>query len=367
MVLKTKNLIYMGEMIRVGLIGFGMAGKVFHAPYLCRLPGFHLGVIKTTNAEDIKIAKEKYPGLKIVKEAEEVFSMADIDLVVIATPNTSHFALAKQALLSGKHVVVDKPFTITSTEATELIQLAAQKKKIISVYHNRRWDSDFKTVKKIIESNVLGELVAYEAHFDRFRNVIKKNAWKEEDLPGSGILYDLGSHLIDQALLLFGPPDSLAADIRIQRPDGKAPDYFELTLFYQGLKVTLTAGMLVRPPAVKYIVTGLAGSFVKYGMDVQEQQLKNGAIPMADDMLGEEPDTLWGILDTNFKGLHVVGKIESEKGDYGQYYQNVRLAVLGQAPLQVTAEQAKSTIFIIELAMKSSAERRTISLKEHSV
>jgi scyllo-inositol 2-dehydrogenase (NADP+) len=350
----------MNHVIRVGLIGFGMGGKVFHAPFIDSMPEFELVTIRTTKKEDQKTARLRYPDAKIVSDVQEIFKDNSIDLVVITTPNVFHFSLAKEALRYNKHVVVDKPFTITSAEAQELIDISIVRQKIITVFQNRRWDSDFKTVQKIIDSQVLGNLVSYRAHFDRFRNVIKQNAWKEENAPGAGILYDLGAHLIDQTLLLFGPPLQISSDIRIQRNEGKAADYFELILHYPQLKATLTAGMLVRPPAVKYLLSGSKGSFIKYGMDVQEEALKAGSIPSNTENWGEEPECLWGTLDTEYHELHFIGKIKSERGDYRQFYLNLYKALLGREQLSVRPEEARNTIRIIEHALKSNAEKRTV-------
>jgi predicted dehydrogenase len=268
-----------------------------------------------------------------------------------------HFELAKRALLSNKHVVVEKPFTVTSKEADELITLAEIQGKIVTAYQNRRWDSDFKTVRKVIKSGVLGNLVEYEAHFDRFRNYVKENAWREEELPGSGILYDLGGHLIDQAQYLFGLPEEIYADIRTQRKGGKTDDNFEIILYYNELKVVLKSGMLVKEPLPHFILLGDKGSFIKYGMDVQEEDLKAGKIPSAAKNWGKEPKELWGSIQTEVNGLHIEGKVQSEVGDYRAFYQNVYEAITEDAVLKVTPQQARNTIKIIELAIESSKNK----------
>jgi len=346
--------------IKVGLIGYGMAGGVFHAPIISCVPGLELLKIRETKEDNIVDAKSRYPTVEIVDNSIQIFEDSSIDLVVIATPNTSHYNLAKEVINTGKHVVVDKPFTITTKEADHLIELAAIKNKIISVFHNRRWDSDFLTVKKIIESRVLGNLVEVEIHFDRFRNFIKENAWREEDLPGSGILYDLGSHLIDQSQVLFGLPEEVTADIRIQRPGGKSVDNFELILHYPNLKVTLKAGMLVKEPGPHYILYGDMGSFVKYGLDVQEEALKNGLIPLNMKDWGKEPESLWGKLNIEKKGQSIIREVESERGVYQAFYSNICNAIANGEEIIVKAEQARNTIRIIELAIQSSKEKRTI-------
>jgi predicted dehydrogenase len=352
----------MEEKINVGLLGFGMAGRVFHAPFISSIPGFRLLKIRANRPESIELAQATYPSAEIVGDEKAILEDENIDLVVVATTNATHYTLAKAALRAGKHVVVEKPFTVTSDEATELIALAKHQHRILTVYHNRRWDSDFKTIRKVLENKLLGNLVEYEAHFDRFRNVPTPNTWKEESTPGTNLLYDLGSHLIDQALYLFGSPQEVTADLRIQRPGGKIIDNFEVILHYtDGLKVTLKAGMLVKQPGPHFILSGDQGSFVKYGMDVQEAALKAGHSPAANPNWGIEPEELWGRLDTEYKGLRLVGKVQSEPGDYRGFYENVYKAIRVEEELVVKPEQARNTIRVIELSMQSSEEKRTLS------
>lgn len=349
--------------INVGLIGFGMAGRLFHAPFISNVPGLHLKKIRETRPENIKIINTFYPESEIVNNSQEILSDQSIDLVVVATPNTTHFDLAKEALKAGKHVLVDKPFTITSAEAAELIALAQQKEKVLTVFQNRRWDSDFKTVKKVVESGLLGDLVEYEVHYDRFRNFIREDTWKEEGLPGSGILFDLGTHLVDQALYLFGLPQAVTGDVRAQRKGSSVPDNFEMVLHYPELKVTLKAGLLVKEAGPHFILLGNQGSFTKYGMDVQEEELKLDRHPKGNPDWGKEPESLWGSLNTEVNGLHFVGKIESETGNYTGLYENVYKAILGEEELIVKPEHGLNTMKIIELGVQSSQERRTIDFK----
>lgn len=352
----------MKEKINVGLLGFGMAGRVFHAPVISSIPGFRLRKIRANRPASIELAQATYPSAEIVGDDKAILDDENIDLVVVATTNATHYTLAKAALRAGKHVVVEKPFTVTSDEATELIALAKHQHRILTVYHNRRWDSDFKTIRKLLENKLLGNLVEYEVHFDRFRNVPAPNTWKEESTPGTSLLYDLGSHLIDQALYLFGLPQEVTADLRIQRPGGKIIDNFEVILHYpDGLKVTLKAGMLVKQPGPHFILSGDQGSFVKYGMDVQEAALKAGLSPAANADWGIEPEALWGRLDTDYNGLRLVGKVQSEPGNYRGFYENVYKAIRGEEELVVKPEQARNTIRVIELAMQSSEEKRTLS------
>jgi predicted dehydrogenase len=350
----------MEKIIRVGLIGFGVGGQIFHAPVLTTVKGLELVKIRATKSEQIAVAKAKYPGAVIVPTSEEICNDENIDLVVITTPNTSHYSLAMQALQAGKHVVVDKPFTINTNEADELIAVAENKKLILSVYHDRRFDSDFYTVQKIIKNKFLGDIVELESRYDRFRNFLRPNAWREEDAPGTGILYDLGSHLIDQVQVLFGLPEAVSADLRIQRKGAKAIDNFEVIMHYPGIKASIKGGMLVREPLPRFILLGNEGSFVKYGMDVQEEALKAGFTSLKKNNWGIEPPEIWGTINTQINGQHFIGKIESEKGDYAAYYRNVYYTILGEEDLIVTPLQARNTIRIIELAMQSEKEKRTI-------
>ena len=291
----------MEKIIRVGLIGFGVGGQIFHAPILTSVQGLELVKIRATKPEQINVAETKYPQAAIVPTSEEIFNDENIDLVVITTPNTSHYSLTMQALQAGKHVVVDKPFTINTKEADELIAVAENKKLILSVYHDRRFDSDFHTVQKIIKNGVLGEIVELESRYDRFRNFLRPNAWREEDAPGTGILYDLGSHLIDQVQILFGLPEAVSADLRIQRKGAKAIDNFEVIMHYPGIKASIKGGMLVREPLPRFILLGNNGSFVKYGMDVQEEALKAGFTSLTKNNWGIEPPDIWGTINTDTK------------------------------------------------------------------
>ena len=356
----------MNKRYNVGLIGYGIAGQVFHAPLINCVDGLNLLKIRETKAPNIQLARSRYPHAEIVDNSESIISDDAIDLVVIATPNTSHYDLAKQALESGKNVVVDKPFTITYADAKDLIQLAKTKGKLLSVYHNRRFDSVAKTVRKVIASGMLGTLVEYEAHYDRFRNYHRAGAWREEDIPGSGIFYDLGAHLIDEAQMLFGIPNEIYSDLRIQRPGGKTIDNFEVVLGYDRLKVTLKAGMLVKEPGPVVSLFGLNGSYIKYGMDVQEEALRAGIVPETVAAWGVEPESLWGKINTEYEGVPIVGKIKSDPGDYREYYQNIQKVLSGEEELIVTPEQAAITIRIIELAMQSSAEKRTVRWQDDS-
>jgi scyllo-inositol 2-dehydrogenase (NADP+) len=350
----------MATEINVGLIGFGVAGRVFHAPVIQSVPSLRLKkVVERHGAESRKI----YPEVHVVSDIAELISDEKIELVAITTPNISHFDFAKRCLLANKHVVVEKPFTLTSVQAQELIDLARKQNKVISVHQNRRWDGDFLTVRRLLDSKLLGTLVEYESHFDRFRNSSKPGAWREEEGAGGGVLFDIGTHLIDQAQILFGLPRMITADIRTQRDFAKVDDNFELILHYDDLKVTLKAGMLVRKESPRFILHGTEGAFVKYGFDPQEKALKQGLVPSGEhwENWGTEPAEQWGSLVTQVGGLKLEGRIETLAGNYPAYYQNVADAIAGRAELLVKPEEARNTIRIIELAVESNQKKRTVA------
>ena len=346
----------MADQISVGLIGYGMAGRTFHAPVIQSVPNLRLKKVVERHTNE---ARKRYPWVEVVPDATALLQDEEISLVVIATPNISHFDLARQSLKANKHVVVEKPFTTTSGQAQELIDLARQQNKVISVNHNRRWDGDFQTVKKLLEGRLLGRLVEYESHYNRFRNYPRPNAWREEEGAGGGILFDLGSHLIDQAQVLFGVPQMITSDIRVQRDFAKINDSFELILHYDDLKVTLKAGMLVREQSPRFILHGTEGSFVKYGFDPQEEALKRGLIP-SESNWGNEPREQWGTLLTQVGGVDLEGQVKTIAGCYQSFYQNIVDVISGRAELAVKPEEARSTIRIIELAIESSEQKRTI-------
>ncbi|MEP7111580.1 MAG: Gfo/Idh/MocA family oxidoreductase [Ferruginibacter sp.] len=348
------------EIIKVGLIGFGAGGQTFHAPILTSVEGLQLVKIRASRQEQVAVAASRYPMAEIVSTAGEIIEDERIDLVVITTPNDSHHSLALQALRAGKHVVVDKPFTINTKEADELIATAEASNLVLSVYQSRRFDSDFRTVQGVINHGFLGGLVELESRYDRFRNYLKPGAWREEDAPGTGILYDLGAHLIDQALILFGLPKAITADLRIQRKSGKAIDNFELILHYDNLKATLKAGMLVKEALPRFYLFGTNGSFVKYGLDPQEEALKAGYTPLTKVDWGIESSSIEGRINTDWNGMQLTGNIKSEKGNYADFYSNVCQTIPGKESLLVTPQQARNNIRIIELAMQSQTERRTI-------
>lgn len=344
--------------IKTALASYGMSGKVFHGPLISGNPGFELKKIVERRKNE---SGKDYPDAEIVRDFQNLLDDADIELIIVNTPNDLHFEMTEKALEAGKHVVVEKPFTPTKKEADQLIELAKKKERVLTVFQNRRWDSDFMTVKKVIEEKSIGQLVEYEAHYDRYVNVVTKNSWKEQSGPGSGILYNLGSHMIDQALVLFGLPNAVTAEVGKQRPASEIEDFYDIRLHYQQFNVILKSSYLVREPGPRYILHGAAGSFVKYGLDPQEEALKAGRKP-GEQGWGVESFEDWGTLNTDINGLHVIGKIKSIAGSYSAFYDNLYGAIRNGEELKVKAKEAASVIRVIELAYQSGKEGRRIEV-----
>jgi predicted dehydrogenase len=345
--------------ISTGVLSYGMSGRVFHCPLLAAHPGFEItGIVKRGINEPIPL----YPDAKIYKSIDEAVKSPDTELIIVNIPNEYHYQFTAKALLAGKHVVVEKPFTVTSSEANELIMLAKKSKKILTVFQNRRWDGDFLTVKKVLNEKQLDKVVEFEAHYDRWRNYVQENTWKEEDGPGGGILYNLGSHMIDQALNLFGVPDFVDARTGIQRTKGKADDFYDIRMEYKNLNVILKSSYLVREPGPRYVIHGEAGSFVKYGLDPQEQDLIDCKIPGSENW-GSEPKNQWGKLNTEINGGHYEGPLETIPGNYLAFYDSVYESIRNGAPLAVTAEEAMLGIKIIEACIESNKFKKAVRTK----
>jgi predicted dehydrogenase len=343
------------QQIKVGLIGYGISAKAFHAPFFKILPQYKVTAVLERHKQE---SKSLFPEAVVVTKVEDLL-LQDVDLVVITTPNDTHFPYTLKALQAGKHVVVEKPFTITSEDALLLIDAAQQYNRILSVYQNRRYVSDFLTVEDILAKKLLGNVHEFEAHYDRYRPEERPNAWREKPTPGSGILYDLGAHLIDQALYLFGLPTHIYADIKNQRPHAQTTDCFELHLYYGYLKVILKAGMLVRESGPRYMIHGTEGSFIKYGEDSQEPPLRAGIMPVGDDW-GKEDDSIYGLLHTDINGTIIKEKYTSMKGDYGRYYTNLYETIINKIPLREQPQHGYNTIKLIELAVKSFTQKAMI-------
>jgi predicted dehydrogenase len=344
--------------IKTGIASYGMSGLVFQAPLLHVHPEFEIVKIAERS---VKGAKQRYPYVTIVKSFEELLDDQSLELIIVNTPDLTHFEFCKKALQVGKNVVVEKPFTMNANEAMELVELSKKQGKLLSVFQNRRWDGDYMTVKKVIESELLGRLVSFESHFDRYRNFIQTDTWKEEPNQGAEIVYNLGAHMIDQALDLFGKPDSVSADIGIQRTGGKVDDFYNIVLRYNNIHVALKSSYLVREEGPRYILHGTEGSFIKWGLDPQEDQLKSGQYPDAPDY-GVEPKKLWGKLNTEINGLHYTGRIETLPGNYLHYYDNIYGALREGKELIVKPEQSIELIEIIEAAIQSSKTGQAIEM-----
>jgi scyllo-inositol 2-dehydrogenase (NADP+) len=349
-------------MVRVGVIGFGLAGQAFHAPVIAGVPGMELACILERRGS---LAQQKYPGVRVARTLDELLSDKTLRLCVVATPNESHFALTKACLEAGRDVVVDKPFAPTMGECTELVRLAARLGRLITVYHDRRYDGDFHTVRKLVSSGTLGRVAEFESRFDRFRLEAKANAWRERaDQPGAGVLFDLGPHLIDQALMLFGEPQTLWASAFCQRETSQVDDAFDVCLEYPRLRAMLRARIVAFAPGPHFVIHGTKGSFVKFGMDPQEERLRGDRCPQGTDWgadWGEDQEHLWWTLS-------LVGqpstKVKTERGDYRDFYANVRDAIEKGAALEVTPEQSLRTMRALLLAHKSSREGRRVRWEE---
>ena len=349
-------------MVRVGLIGFGLAGQAFHAPMIRGVEGMKLACVlerKTNNA------KARYPEVRIARSLDEMLEDKSINLCVVATPNDSHFAYTKACLEAGRDVVVDKPLTPTMAEAEQLVRLAAERGRLITVYQDRRWDGAFRTVRKLVESGALGAVAEYEARFDRFRLENKQGAWREvATFPAAGVLWDLGPHLIDGALVLFGEPKSIWATAFAQRKGAQIDDAFDVYMEYPTLRATLRARIIAYAPSHHLLIHGTGGSFVKYGMDPQEEILRGPNCPDGLDWgrdWGLETEKQWGTLTRVGENPR---KIETERGDYRGFYANVRDAMEKRAPLDVPPEQFLRTQRALLLSHKSSRERRVVGWDE---
>lgn len=347
------------RIINTALCSFGMSGWVFHAPFLNAHAGFNLyGVWERSK----NLAREKYPALpKTYRSLEEMLADEQVELVVVNTPSITHYDYARQAILAGKQVIVEKPFTATAVQAKELTALAKEHQVLLSVYHNRRYDSDFKTVKKILDEGWLGDIVDSAIHYDRYAPDLSYKIHKETPTPAVGALYDLGAHLTDQALQLFGMPDAVFADITANRTGSKVDDYFDVKLFYPSHRVSLRSSYFVREAVPGFQLHGKKGSFLKHRSDVQESALQKEIKPGTAGW-GEEPESIRGILHTERNGEIIRKTIPSEKGNYGDYYDAIYHSIVNGTPPPVTGEEAMNVIRIIEAAFQSHNEKRVIML-----
>src|SRR6266404_7811264 len=346
-------------MIDVGLIGFGLAGRSFHAPVIHAVPGLRLAAIVQRSGNE---AASLYPDVRIVRSVEELLAISDIRLAVIATPNDTHCCIARQCLDAGRDVVVDKPLAPTLEEALELAKFARERGRLLTVYHNRRSDGDFQAVLQLVAEGRLGRIVRFESNYDRFRPHLKANAWRERSGPGTGVFMDLAPHLIDHALVLFGLPEAVTADIRTERDQAIVDDSFDLTLHYAGsLRALLRATMLAPVTRPRFILHGTTGAYVKHAFDVQEPQLRAGRIPWNETPSEEDQEENSGVLTVvNADGTTTKQLVPPAPSDYRSYYANVRDVLLGTAAPAVTPQHALNVVRVLELARESSARRCAI-------
>jgi scyllo-inositol 2-dehydrogenase (NADP+) len=347
--------------IKTALLSFGMSGRVFHAPFLHLDPGFELYAIWE---REKNLSQALYPNVRIYRTFEEILNDAAVELVVVNTPNYTHFEFTKAVLKAGKHAVVEKPFTVTVEEGLELAALAVETGKKVSVYQSRRYDSDSRTIKKVVDEGWLGQIVEAELHYDRYTTALSPKVHKETPGPGRGLLYDLGSHLLDQVLQLFGMPSAVFADIGIIRPISKVDDYMELLLYYptqRNLRVRLKSSYLVREPIPATALYGTLGTFLKPKADPQEQRLLAGARPDEKDW-GVEADSGKGLLHTEKDGKVIREYIASLNGNYGAFYEDLYEAIRHNKPVPVTPEEGIDIIRVITAAYKSNEEKKVVPI-----
>ena len=345
--------------IKTGLIGFGLSGRVFHAPFIDLAEKLELAAIVQRSKDT---AKSSYPDVNIVKSHQEILDDPDIELIVVAAPNEYHFEMSQQALEAGKHVIIEKPFSPTTAETNQLISLAECRERHIFVFHNRRWDGDFMTVRKVIQDGLIGDVIEYEARYNRYKPALNPKPWKEIEGPASGILYDLGTHIIDQVVCLFGVPQSATAKLYKQRQGSRVDDAFDLRLDYPTIKVTLKSTLLAKDPDPRYIVYGSKGSFIKPGIDPQEDDMQAGLTPESNNW-GKDSKENWGILKTVINNLEFAGTIETLQGNYMGFYDNVYEVIRNGADYAIAPREAQTTTAIIEAAVKSHQQGKTIGLE----
>ena len=345
--------------IKTAVCSFGMSGRTFQAPFLHVMPEFEFYAVWERSKN---LAAELYPSVRTYRTLEEMLADAAVELVIVNTPNYTHYDYTKLALQAGKHVIVEKPFTVTEKEAFELIDLAEKKGKKLSVYQSRRFDSDFRTVRRVVQSGVLGKIVEAEIHYDRYTPALSPKVHKETPGPGRGLLYDLGSHLIDMVLQLFGEPESIFADLFIIRDNSLVDDYMEVLLFYPGLRVRLKSSYLVREPLPAFSFFGHKGTFLKSRGDVQERQLLAGGMPEGDDY-GVESDNDRGLLHTEIDGKVVREKVPTERGDSRDYFKDIAGAIRDGKPVPVTGEEGALVIRVIEKAYESLKEKKIVPFR----
>lgn len=348
--------------IQVALIGYGAAAQYFHAPLIAGVPGLTLACISSSRPQAVQ---HDWPQVPVVATAHQAFADPGIDLVVIATPNDSHYPLALAALQAGKHVVVDKPCTVTLAQTEHLLAVAAQQQRLLTVFQNRRFDSDFLALQAVLVSGQLGRVVQVDSHFDRYRPVVPVR-WREQDQPGAGLWLDLGSHLVDQALCLWGMPDTLGLDLGVMRDGAQVNDWFHAVLRFDthqaGLRVILHASTLAAAPGPRWVVHGTQGSFTKYGLDSQEADLRAGQRPHQDALhdWGDDPQPGEVLYMAGMAGVAAPVAVRRAApcppGNYLHYYANVRDHLRGAVDLQVTPRQVRSVMQLLALGEQSAQQ-----------
>ncbi|GHB81172.1 Gfo/Idh/MocA family oxidoreductase [Persicitalea jodogahamensis] len=339
--------------LNVGLIGFGLSGRYFHAPFLSVNPRFKL---KTVVERSKNEAQDFDPAIGNARSVEEMLSDPEIDLVFICTPNDTHFSYAMDALENGKHVVIEKPFANTESEAKQLFEVAERNGLVATAYQNRRWDSDFLTIQKLIRENKLGKIVEYESRYDRFRPEVLANTWKEKQADGSGNVYNLGPHLLDQAFVLFGDPQTVTATISTVREGGDVDDYFDIRLGYDDKFVIVKSSLMVYENSLRYAIHGTKGTFIKRGLDAQEETLRRDVLPNTENW-GAEPEDRWGTLYSE----EDTGIVCSLNGDYMAFYDSIYDAIVDGKELAVKPAEILRTTRVIDLAFESNERQTTIS------
>lgn len=348
----------MNNSIKTAIASFGMSGLVFHGPLLKVNQGFEVtNILERTKI----ISKKMFPDANIVRSYNDILQNPEIELVIVNTPDRFHYEMVKTALQSGKHVVVEKPITQQSGQAEELIQLAKKEGLVFTVFQNRRWDGDFRTVQKVLAEKKLGRIVEFESHYDRYRTIITPNTWKEEEDEFGGVLYNLGSHMVDQVYVLFGKPKSVSAHLKIVRAGGNVHDYYDIRLEYEGFSTILKCSYLVKDPGPRYSIYSEFGTFHKRGIDPQEELLKAGKLPEGNSW-GTEPENEWGTLTYEENGVDFKDTIETIPGNYNLFYNNVYDAVRNGAELYVKPEETLEVLKIIEACVVSNREKRTVIL-----
>lgn len=346
----------MGEALQVALVGYGLAGRVFHAPLIEATPGLTLHTVVSSDAGKVHA---DLPGARVLADPQAAFEDPAIDLVVIASPNVTHAPLAIAALQAGRHVVVDKPFAIDLAEARRVAAAAQASDRLLAVFHNRRWDADFLALRALIDAGTLGDIAEVHSHFDRFRPAVT-DRWRERAGPGAGLWLDLGPHLVDQALQLFGMPDAVQADIAIQRTGAEVDDFFHVVLRYPRLRFVLHAGALVPDAGLRFAVHGTGGSWRKRGMDPQEAALRAGAVPGAPDC-GVDPAP-GRLLRVDADGALYDAPSPTPAGDYRAFYAGIRAAVGDGAPPPVTLDEALDVMRVLQAGIDSTADGRAVPL-----